>query len=180
MHILATYNCQVQFQLPDYLKNAETDLFSVFILLLQRVFLMKHARDSHPGRHVRWKRLSYKHRRKHNILRPSMASVLVINLHNLRWISASLKVFLPGKPFWFVWRFGFSNLQIFTSYSYVFLINNAQTSLVFRGKQPNFTGIIFSTSVYREGATSFILSSTVLKSLFVGILVSKIIMWKSD
>ena len=35
--------------------------------------------------------------------------------------------------------FGFSNLQLFTSYSYVFPIKNAQMSLVLKEKQPNFT-----------------------------------------
>ena len=105
----ATYlpHVEAKLKLPDCLKNAQTDLFSFSNFAALTCFFVETCQP-----HVRWKSLYYKHCRKHNIPQPLMASVLAINLYNLRWISASLEDFLLGNPFWFVWHFGFSNLQL--------------------------------------------------------------------
>ena len=81
-------NCQVR--APRLFEKCWQIYILFSISLPQRVSWLKYAGDSHSSCHVRWKSLSYKHCRKQNILQPSLASVLEINLYNLRWLSTSL------------------------------------------------------------------------------------------
>ena len=53
-------NCQAQ--APSLFEKMPRQIYFLFsILLLQHGFWAKHAGDSHPGRRVRRKSLSYKH-----------------------------------------------------------------------------------------------------------------------
>ena len=77
----------------------------------------------------------------------------------------------------------FSNSELFTYLTIVFLINNTQNSLYFilllaimYSYSPRYN--LFFPHQVEVGVTSFILSGTILKSLFAVILTSKTVMRK--
>ena len=77
---------------------------------------------------------------------------------------------------------GFSDLQLFNHYVNLFPINNVQTSLNLMLLPVMGYNYLSNSNFLHIGVqvevTSFILSATILKSLFAGILTSKIVMRK--
>ena len=121
-------------ELPNCLKNADKFIFC-FQFCYLKVFLGQNMLATVIPVTMWDRSPSYKHRKKQNILRLLMASVLAINLYKSPinfCITFAGEAILICITFWVLKLATIYQLQLR-------FFNNAQTSLVFKGKQSDFT-----------------------------------------